>query len=99
MDKTISITKKGDLRKKKPEEYSLKAHYLDQMQFAPGLRELLKNASLKEDIDEPIKSASDYSYSATSYAGDHYRQVGDAAGAICPLFLPMTFAYPTRDLI
>jgi flavin-dependent dehydrogenase len=88
MDKTISIRKKCDLREEKPDEYSLKAHYLDQMQFTPGLRELLKNATLKEDINEPIKSASDYSYSATSYAGDHYRLVGDAAGTIHIIVCP-----------
>jgi hypothetical protein len=88
MDKTISIRKKSELRKEKPYEYSLKAHYLDQIQFTPGLRELLKNATLKEDIDEPIKSASDYSYSASCYAGDHYRLVGDAAGEIGLIFHP-----------
>lgn len=90
MDKTISIKKKCQLREEKPDEYSLKAHYLDQMQFTPGLQELLKNATLKEDTEEPIKSASDYSYSAASYAGDRYRLVGDAAGSIFPLLLPMT---------
>ncbi|KAF5319307.1 hypothetical protein D9619_008582 [Psilocybe cf. subviscida] len=86
MDKTISIRKKGKLREEKPDKYSLKTHYLDQMNFAPGLRELLKNATLKEDIDEPVKSASDYSYSASCYAGDHYRLVGDAAAFIDPFF-------------
>ncbi|KAF5319249.1 hypothetical protein D9619_008329 [Psilocybe cf. subviscida] len=86
MDKTTSIKKKGKLRDEKLDEYSLKAHYLDQMQFTPGLRELLKNATLKEDIDEPVKSASDYSYSASSYAGDYYRLVGDAAAFIDPCF-------------
>lgn len=82
MDKTISIKKKAKLREENPAEYTLRAHYLDQVQFTPGLQELLRNATLKEDIDEPVKSASDYSYSASSYAGDHYRLIGDAAGEI-----------------
>lgn len=81
MDKSISIRKKTTLREAAPDSYSLKAHYLDQMQYAPGLRDLLKNARLKEyGADSEVKSASDYSYSASSYAGDHFRLVGDAAG-------------------
>jgi hypothetical protein len=81
MDKSISIRKKTTLREAAPEDYSLKAHYHDQMQYAPGLRDLLKNARLKEyGTDSEVKSASDYSYSASSYAGDHFRLVGDAAG-------------------
>ncbi|KAF9484535.1 FAD/NAD(P)-binding domain-containing protein [Pholiota conissans] len=85
MDKAISISKKAALRESNPDEYSLKAHYLDQLQYTPGLRDLLKNATMKES-EEAVKSASDYSYSASSYAGDHFRLVGDAAAFIDPFF-------------
>lgn len=89
MDKAISIQKKADLREKDPEAFSLKAHYLDQMQYTPGLRDLLKNATMKDgDLEGsgPVKSTSDFSYSASNYAGDHYRLVGDAACFIDPFF-------------
>jgi len=33
-----------------------------------------------------VKTASDFSYAATSYAGDHFRLVGDAGGFIDPYF-------------
>jgi len=32
---------------------------------------------------ETVRTASDYSYSATSYAGERFRLVGDAAGTCC----------------
>lgn len=81
MDKSISIRKKSTLREKAPDACSLKAHYLDQLQYAPGLRDLLGNAQFKGyGPDSEVKSASDYSYSASCYAGDHFRLVGDAAG-------------------
>ena len=54
----------------------LKTHYLDQLQFTPGLASLLENARLSSEV----KSASDYSYQATAVAGDHFRIVGDAGG-------------------
>ena len=42
---------------------------------------LLEKATLRNS-GQPgaIKSASDFSYSASSYAGDHYRIAGDAGG-------------------
>lgn len=81
MDMSVSINKKAALREKNPEEYSLRAHYLDQLQYVPGTQKLLKDAVLKSDDGESgVKSASDFSYSADYYAGDHYRLVGDAAG-------------------
>lgn len=36
-----------------------------------------------EMIDGPVKTASDFSYSASSYAGPGYRIVGDAGGEPC----------------
>ena len=60
---------------------SLQAHYLQEVHKVPGLMELLEKATLR-DSGQPgaIKSASDFSYSASSYAGDHYRIAGDAGG-------------------
>jgi len=37
---------------------------------------------------ETVRTASDYSYSATSYAGERFRLVGDAAGTCCLLVMP-----------
>lgn len=82
MDMEVTIQKKAALREKNPEAYTLQAHYLDQLQHAPYLRDiLLKDATFRTDGGEGgVKSASDFSYSAKFYAGDHYRLVGDAAG-------------------
>jgi hypothetical protein len=60
---------------------TLKQHYLDCLHLSPGLIDLLGDAKLVEDCPGPvIQSASDFSYTAPSYSGDHYRLVGDAAG-------------------
>ncbi|KAG6906982.1 Flavin-dependent halogenase armH1 [Tephrocybe rancida] len=56
--------------------------YIDQLAHAPGLLGLLGTAKLTSDI----KSAGDYSYSATQYAGPHYRLAGDAGAFIDPFF-------------
>ena len=60
---------------------SLQGHYLEEVRKVPGLMKLLGEATLRNS-GQPgaIKSTSDFSYSASSYAGDHYRIVGDAAG-------------------
>ena len=43
--------------------------------------ELTETATLVEkEGDTTVKSATDYSYAATEYAGDHFRLVGDASG-------------------
>ncbi|KAJ7215686.1 putative halogenase [Mycena haematopus] len=59
-----------------------KAHYLAQLNLAPGVLRLLGDAKLADDV----KSAADYSYSASQYAGPNYRMVGDAAAFIDPFF-------------
>ncbi|KAJ2923819.1 hypothetical protein H1R20_g13276, partial [Candolleomyces eurysporus] len=64
-------------------DFSLRDHYLDQFQYLPGLKKLLGTASL---VDGAVKSASDYSYSADQYSGDHFRIIGDASAFIDPLF-------------
>lgn len=51
-------------------------HYHNQLKLAPGVVALLGSAQLSGDV----KSAGDYSYSASQYAGLNYRIAGDAAG-------------------
>ncbi|KAJ3890232.1 hypothetical protein GG344DRAFT_78044 [Lentinula edodes] len=51
-------------------------HYLDMFQYAPHVKDFLKEGEM---IPGTTHSASDYSYWAGGYAGDHYRLVGDAA--------------------
>ncbi len=68
---------------------TLAARYVSFLQLAPGVLDLLGDGELvtvKTDEDgseeEPpvARSASDYSYSATEYAGPGFRLVGDAGG-------------------
>ncbi|KAG6919692.1 hypothetical protein DXG01_002638 [Tephrocybe rancida] len=56
--------------------------YIEQLAHAPGLLRLLGVAKLSSEI----KSAGDYSYSATQYAGPYYRIAGDAGAFIDPFF-------------
>jgi hypothetical protein len=53
-----------------------RTHYLSQLKLVPGLLRLLGNAKL---IGE-VKTAGDYSYSASYYAGPKFRIAGDAGG-------------------
>lgn len=78
-----SKLKKSQLQRTDDDSTSLtQAFYLDQLYLAPGLRKLLGDACLVS----PIKSASDFSYSASSHAGSGYRIVGDAGAFIDPFF-------------
>jgi len=78
------LTEEASISKKRalPGGSTLTAHYLDQLKLAPGLMRLLGQGELVSEI----KSAGDYSYSATNYAGPKYRLVGDAAAFIDPFF-------------
>ncbi|KAJ7724282.1 putative halogenase [Mycena olivaceomarginata] len=51
-----------------------KSHYLTRLKLAPGVIRLLGTAELTGEV----KSAGDYSYSASYYAGPNYRIAGDA---------------------
>jgi len=86
MDQDISNRKKKELQNPTGMP-SLQAHYLQEIQKSPGLVKLMANGTLR-NAGKPgsVKSASDYSYSATSYAGDHYRIAGDAGAFIDPFF-------------
>ena len=69
-------------KKKKMAEPSSKGFYLESLDFVPGIKDLLKNAELVSEI----KSASDWSYSASSYAFPGARIAGDAGSFIDPFF-------------
>ncbi|KAF5352704.1 hypothetical protein D9756_005858 [Leucocoprinus leucothites] len=88
MDSSISSQKKSQGRKaSETGEHSLKDHYLDQLQFVPGLQSLLEGATMKEDDQHyHVRSAADFSYAADKYAGDHFRIIGDASAFIDPFF-------------
>lgn len=56
----------------------LKIRYLSNISLAPGVVKLITPSGV---LDEgSVKSASDFSYSALSYAGNGYRIIGDAGG-------------------
>lgn len=82
MDSAISAKKKVEGRKASANgEFTLKDHYLEQLELVPGVKKLLGTATLKEDDDYyRVQSAADFSYAADKYAGDHYRLAGDASG-------------------
>lgn len=69
-------------KKKKMAEPSSKGFYLESLELVPGIKDLLKNAELVSEI----KSASDWSYSASSYAFPGVRIAGDAGSFIDPFF-------------
>ena len=61
-------------------EKGLEAHYLEQLKLAPGVQDLIgENGTY---VQGSVRSTADYSYHATSYSGDHYRLIGDAAGEL-----------------
>ncbi|KAF8898068.1 hypothetical protein CPB84DRAFT_1815800 [Gymnopilus junonius] len=73
MHQTTSNKKKAILKADgtKP---TLTEHYLDQLQYVPGVRELIGD------------KGSSFCYSATRYSGDHFRIIGDAANFVDPFF-------------
>ena len=58
--------------------------YLKALDLTPGVKRLLGSEGLMlrgEPESDTVRTASDYSYSASSYAGEKFRIIGDAAGA------------------
>jgi len=52
---------------------------------APGVPKLFGKGTLRNDgKPEAVKSASDFSYSASTYDGDYFRLAGDAGGIVSP---------------
>ncbi|KAJ7042942.1 FAD/NAD-binding domain-containing protein [Mycena alexandri] len=73
----------NSILKKKARGLSLEEHYREQLQLAPGIMALIGS---KGTFISGCKSVGDSSYHAPSYAGNHFRLVGDAAAFIDPLF-------------
>ena len=61
---------------------SSKDFYLESLNLVPGIKDLLANGELVSDV----KSASDWSYSASTYAFPQVRIAGDAGCFIDPFF-------------
>ncbi|RDB25192.1 Sulochrin halogenase [Hypsizygus marmoreus] len=58
--------------------------YISNLSLAPGIVKLVTPTG--NMIESSVQSASDFSYSAPSYAGSNYRIVGDAGAFIDPFF-------------
>lgn len=56
--------------------------YIDSIGLAPGIVKLITQSGVM--VAGSVKSASDFSYSSNSYAGQGYRIIGDAGGVIGP---------------
>ncbi len=78
MHQNVSNSKKANLSKSSGGSSTLTMHYLDQLKYVPGVRDLIGDKGYM--VEGSVKSSSDHSYFASNYAGDHYRIVGDAAG-------------------
>ncbi len=80
---SIGIVQNQDVATaKKKEAGSSKEFYLRSLDLVPGIKELIGDGELVTDI----KSASDWSYSASHYAFPGARIVGDAGAFIDPFF-------------
>jgi hypothetical protein len=56
--------------------------YREYLKLAPQINEMLSGAEMVSEV----KQASDWSYSASAYAGPHFRLVGDAGCFVDPYF-------------
>ena len=59
--------------------------YLSALELAPGVKQLLGADGVMlrgESESDTVRTASDYSYSASCYAGQNFRIVGDAGGKL-----------------
>ncbi|KAM7194538.1 hypothetical protein V8F20_007894 [Naviculisporaceae sp. PSN 640] len=82
---SVGVVQNQDMATKKKREMadpSSKNFYLQNLDLVPGIKELLSKAELVSDV----KSASDWSYSASKYAMPGARIVGDAGAFIDPFF-------------
>ncbi|KAH8694999.1 hypothetical protein BGW36DRAFT_298705 [Talaromyces proteolyticus] len=82
---SVGIVQNQEMATKKKREAgspSSKDFYLQSLELVPGIKELIGSAELITDI----KSASDWSYSASHYAFPYARIIGDAGAFIDPFF-------------
>ncbi|KXN81056.1 Tryptophan 2-halogenase [Leucoagaricus sp. SymC.cos] len=86
MDENVSKSKKASMEKKGDESLTLR-HYLQELSAnATKIKSFISQGTLMEYSGTKIRTASDYSYSGSSYAGLNYRIVGDAGAFIDPFF-------------
>ncbi|KAJ8495116.1 hypothetical protein ONZ45_g12997 [Pleurotus djamor] len=86
---SIGIVMHQDISDRKKRAYpegtpSLKQHYLEQLEFLPGVKKLIGEKGYL--VEGSMKASQDYSYSAPRYSGDHFRIIGDAANFVDPFF-------------
>ena len=82
---SVGVVMRQDLffaKKKLTGSPSSVEHYKECLKLAPQIVKLLEEAETASDI----KQASDWSYSASAYAGPHFRLAGDAGCFIDPYF-------------
>ncbi|KAJ7479299.1 putative halogenase [Mycena latifolia] len=79
---SVGVVLKEEAHRSKKSNLEHEAHYRAQVQLAPGVVRLLGRAKLTSEV----RSAGDYSYSASHYAGPNYRIAGDAGAFIDPFF-------------
>ncbi len=85
MDENISKTKKAYMEKKGDDSLLSRFYRQELDTNVPKLKGLISEGKLIEYSGGPkVRTASDYSYSGTSYAGLNYRIVGDAGGRCSP---------------
>jgi hypothetical protein len=95
MDQDVSVAKKKEGTEKAMQGdgngvHTLSDHYHGQLDsLAPSIKALMEGATLVDGAT--VKSASDYSYTSSSYAGRRYRLVGDAAGERLTSYLIISF--------
>jgi flavine halogenase len=73
---------KSIAKKKEMGSPSTKDFYLESFKLVPGIMNLIPNAKMVSDV----KQASDFSYSASTYASPYLRIAGDAGCFIDPFF-------------
>ena len=73
---------KSIAKKKEMGSPSTKDFYLESLKLVPGIMNLIPNAKMVSDV----KQASDFSYSASTYASPYLRIAGDAGCFIDPFF-------------
>ncbi len=75
MNQEKSFAKKKEMGSPSTEDF-----YLESLKLVPGIMNLIPNAKMVSDV----KQASDFSYSASTYAGPYLRIAGDAGCFIDP---------------
>jgi hypothetical protein len=83
MDQELATSKRRALYNTScKEDHTLESFYNSSLNLAPTLMQLTAGGELTSSV----KSASDYSYSSSSYASPYIRVVGDAGCFIDPFF-------------